>query len=264
MIIKTKQIEMWTGEQLEFQSFKEKLGSWSDRFHPFIESRPMWDIMQRIKKDSLEDVVVPKSSDLFRAFSTTPMNWTTVIFYLMDPYPRKYSNGTFQATGIAMDCSNSPDGKIQPSLLKWYDALSNSMDEKVNYSPSLEYLHEQGVMLLNTDLTCKLNKTASHEGLWEPFQQYLLEDILGSKKDIIYVLCGKASLRMKKYINPFCKIFELSHPAAASYAGTDWDCQDIFNTINKIITENKIATGNRASCIMWDKNEWDKYKKAPF
>lgn len=247
-----------TDKKLDFNSFAGKLGAWAEKLRPFIESEAMWTIMQKIKTDSMSDTIVPKSTDTFRAFATTVPDNVKVMFYLMDPYPRKYSNGEFQATGIAMDCTNSPDKKIQPSLVKWYDAISSSEGYKVNYSPSLQYLHDQGVMLLNTDLTCKLNKTQSHEKLWEPFQKYLLEDVLGSDTGIIYVLCGKASLRMKRYINPFCKTFELSHPAAASHISTDWDYKNIFKTINKILGENNGYT------IYWDKDKWDEASEPPF
>lgn len=243
---------------LDFNTFKDKLGAWGPRFRPFIEGKEMWDIYQKIKKDSVSDTIVPKSSDTFRAFKMTDPKNVKVIFYLMDPYPRKYSNGAFQATGIAMDCSNSPDGKLQPSLVNWYDAISKELGYRVKYSPSLDYLHEQGVMLLNSDLTCKLNKTQSHERLWEPFQKYFLEEVVGGDTQIVYVLCGKASLRMEQYINPFCKVFKLSHPAAASHTHTDWDSEGIFEKINKIIW-----AANRYH-IYWDKDKWEESKELPF
>lgn len=236
---------------LDFKTFEPKLGGWAEKFKPFIESEAMWNIYQKLKKDSMSDTIVPKSIDTFRAFRVTNPKSVKVIFYLMDPYPRKYSNGEFQATGIAMDCTNSPDGKLQPSLINWYDAISKSLGHKVNYSPSLEYLHEQGVMLLNTDLTCKLNKTLSHEGLWEPFQKYFLEEIMASETQVIYVLCGKASLKMEKYINPFCRIYKLSHPAAAAHTHTDWDDKGVFKEINTILM------ANNGYQIYWDKTEWD-------
>lgn len=244
--------------QLDYNTFKDKMGDWAPRFRPFIESKAMWDIYQKIKADSAGDTIVPKSTDTFRAFKTVDPKSLKVVFYLMDPYPRKYSNGEFQATGIAMDCSNSPDGKLQPSLVNWYDAISNSEGYKVRYDKSLEYLHEQGVMLLNSDLTCKLNKTQSHEKLWEPFQKYFLEEVVGADTGIIYVLCGKASLRMEQYINPFCKIFKLDHPAAAAYSHTDWDDEGTFKAINKILWAN-----NREK-IYWDKDKWEESKQLPF
>ncbi len=245
-------------EKLDYETFKDKLGAWAPKFRKFIESKEMWDIMQKVKEDAGKETIVPKSTDTFRAFKTVDPKNLKVIFYLMDPYPRKYSNGAFQATGIAMDCSNSPDGKLQPSLINWYDAISKSEGNKVRYDPSLEYLHEQGVMLLNTDLTCKLNKTQSHKGLWEPFHKYFLEEVVGSDNHIVYVLCGEASLRMERYINPFCKIFKLSHPAAAAHTHTDWDDEGTFKAINKLIW------GNNRYTIYWDKNKWEESKVLPF
>lgn len=246
-------------ETLDFETFRPKLGKWADKFKPFIESKEMWDIMQKVKQDALREKIVPKSSDTFRAFATTDPKDIKVIFYLMDPYPRKYKDGTFQATGIAMDCTNSPDRKIQPSLEKWYDGMDNELGIKVERTPDLSYLHEQGVMLLNTDLTCKLNKTQSHMGLWQPFQKYFLEEVVGSDTQIIYVLCGKASLRLEKYINPFCHIFKTDHPAAASHTHTDWDSKGVFKKINRILKENNNFE------ILWNKREWDEFlNQTPF
>lgn len=245
-------------QRLDFETFKPKMGDWADKFRPFIEGKEMWDIFQKLKADSSKETIVPKSSDTFRAFKTTPVNEVKVIFYLMDPYPRKYPNGDLQATGIAMDCSNSPDGKFQPSLIKWYEALDTVYGWKTTRSKSLDYLHEQGVMLLNTDLTCKLDKTQSHEGLWEPFQKFLLESVLGSDTGIIYVLCGKASLAMERYINPFCKIFKLSHPAYAARTHTDWDTKGVFKAIDKLLWDNN------GYQICWDKGDWEASKTLPF
>lgn len=249
--------------KLKYESFAPKLGEWAEKFKPFIESKEMWDIMQRIKKDGDIDVIVPKSSDTFRAFSTISPRDLKVVFYLMDPYPRIYKGGDkknpiYQATGIAMDCSNSPDGTLQPSLENWYDGISKELGVPVVRSKSLEYLHEQGVMLLNTDLTCIKDRTQSHEGVWEPFQKYFLQEVVGWDTHLIFVLCGKSSLRMEQYINPFCKIFKLSHPAAASHTHTDWDSKGVFMNINRILKENNTRP------IYWNKADWEDYKQPPF
>lgn len=250
--------------KLDFETFKPKLGEWADKFRPFIEGEEMWNIMQKIKSDAfypdgkVKETIVPKSSDTFRAFATTRPSDLKVIFYLMDPYPRKHKDGSLQATGIAMDCSNSPDGKLQPSLVNFYDAMDKELGIKVERSKSLEYLHEQGVMMLNTDLTCKLNKTQSHKGLWEPFQKYFLEEVLRSDTQVQYVLCGDASLAMKRYINPFCRIYELAHPAAAAYSHSEWDSEGVFTKLNRILKDNNNDK------IFWDKKEWDEYKNPPF
>lgn len=247
-----------TQERIDYEKIKDRFGEWGPKLKPFIESEQMWKIFEKIRQDAQTERIVPESKNTFRALATTSPSNLKVIFYLMDPYPRRYSNKTFQATGIAMDCSNTPNGKLQPSLEIFYDAISKDLGRKVTYSPSLEYLHQQGVMLFNTDLTCKLNKTESHKGLWEPFQKYFLEEVLGSDTHIIYVLCGKSSKRMERYINPFCKIFKLDHPAAASHSHTDWDHDGIFNKINRILKENNQPE------VFWDKKDWEEYSTPPF
>src|SRR5690242_11739951 len=138
-------------ERLDYELTKDKFGEWAPKFKPFIESEAMWKIITKLREDKQRETIVPDSKNTFRAFSTTSPNDLKVIFYLMDPYPRRYSSGDreLQATGIALDCSNTPNGKLQPSLDIWYDAIEKDLGKKVRRSPDLTYLHEQGVMLLN-------------------------------------------------------------------------------------------------------------------
>jgi len=243
---------------IKFEKVRDKFGLWADKLRPFIEGEQMWKIFQKIREDNILETIVPKSSDTFRAFLTTDPNNLSAVFYLMDPYPRRYKEGLYQATGIAMSCDNSPTGKLQPSLSLFYESIEKDLKRKIAKPLSLEYLHQQGIMMLNTDLTCKLNKTESHKGLWEPFQKYILEEVLGADTHIIYILCGKASRRMERYINPFCKIFKLEHPASASHHHTDWEHEGIFNKINAILGDD-----NRQE-IFWDKEEWVDYSTPPF
>lgn len=244
-------------DRLDFNTFKDKLGLWADSFKPFIESKEMYDIMNKVREDAAFERIVPESKNTFRAFLTTDPKNVKVIFYLMDPYPKRYRAGLYQATGIAMDCSNAPNGKLQPSLEIFYDGIDRELGTKVERSASLEYLHEQGCMMLNTDLTCKLNKTASHAKLWEPFQKFFLEEVMGSRNEVIYVLCGVSSKRMERYINPFCNIFKIEHPVAAGRMGVDWETKGVFKTINKILKDNNNWQ------ILWDKKEWED-SKPPF
>lgn len=245
--------------KLDYETFKGKFGPWAEKFKPFIESKEMWDIMQTVKRDAGRFGVVPDHKDTFRSFGTTDPDNVKVIFILMDPYPRRYKDGTFQATGIAMDCSNTPDGKIQPSLKFFYDAIEKELEKKIERSPSLAYLHEQGVMMYNSDLTCKLNRTESHAGLWVEFQKYFLQEVMYGTTGVIYVLCGKPSQKLRRYINPLGNyIFELTHPSSAQYGAGVWDSKGIFNQINRILKDNNNDK------VFWDKAEWDEYKTPPF
>lgn len=237
---------------MEYNDFAGKFGAWSELFKEFIEGKEMDNIYARIKEDAKKEIILPYSEDTFKVFGKTYPSSIKTIWYLMDPYPRRYRNRVPQSTGTAMDCSNSPDDKMQPSLEIFYNAMEKDTGVKIDRSLSLDYLLQQGVMLTNTDLTVKMNKTASHDKLWEPFQKYFLERVMGSRTGIIYVLCGKASHRMDKYIQPIGNhIIKLEHPAAAHRNHVDWECQNIFTQINRIL-----KTDNNGQ-IYWNKTDWD-------
>src|SRR3954469_9609576 len=93
--------------KLDFEEFKPLFGHWAELFRPFIESEEMYNIYQVLKKDSEAEGVMPDSENVFRAFQTCAPDTVKCIWYLMDPYSKKYKDGKPQATGIAMDCSNS-------------------------------------------------------------------------------------------------------------------------------------------------------------
>ena len=84
--------------RLNFNDFEGQFGDWADSFRPFIESKEMWEIYQTLKSDG--EIIVPNSDVVFRSFlMSKPWNIKTV-WYLMDPYPKRYRNKANQATGL--------------------------------------------------------------------------------------------------------------------------------------------------------------------
>lgn len=244
---------------MDYNDFAGQFGAWAELFKPFIEGSEMDKIYSRLKRDAEKDTILPYCENTFKVFAQTHPDQIKSIWYLMDPYPRRYKDRTPQATGIAMDCSNSPDERMQPSLEVFYDAMEKDLGRKVDRSLSLSYLLDQGIMLTNTDLTVKMNKTASHNQVWEPFQKYFLENIMGSKQGIIYVLAGKASHRIDRYIQPIGNhIIKLEHPAAAHRNHVEWECGNIFSKINRLLKENNNGQ------VYWNKTDWKKANNPPF
>lgn len=90
-------------EKLEFESFAPCFGMWADKFRPFIESKEMFDIYQKLKKDAQREIIVPKSDSTFRAFATSNPDNIKTIWYMMDPYPKRYKNKVPQATGLTQN-----------------------------------------------------------------------------------------------------------------------------------------------------------------
>lgn len=243
---------------LEFDDFKEKFGAWAEAFRPFIESEAMFKLFDQLKKDARTERIYPSSDNTFRTFSTTHPDSLEVVWFLMDPYPKVYPGKPVipHATGIAMDCSNSPDGRLQPSLEKFYEGMARDIGKMPVCSPSLLYLQQQGVMMTNTALTVKFRKTGSHKKIWLPFQQFFLEEVLRGKR-LIYILSGEASWEMEKWISPLGNvILKTEHPVAASYSKRDWDSRDlktkksVFTLVNDILQEE-------GKMIYWDKADFE-------
>lgn len=227
--------------RFKFEEFAGMFGLWADKFSKFIESSEMFNIYQQLKKDGQKTPILPSPDNTFKSFAKTSPKHIKVIWFLMDPYPKRYFGTKIsQSTGIALDCSNTPNGKLQPSLELFYDQIEQHLDEKIERSPDLTYLLDQGIMLVNTDLTVKLGQSGSHMGLWEPFMKYFLEEVMGGTNGIIYVLSGTSSERMKKYINEIGNyIFKTEHPAFAARQKRAWNCDNIFSIIDDLLYKNQ-------------------------
>lgn len=227
---------------MEYSKFEKKFGKWADKFKGFIESPEMDEIYKRLKEDARNgENILPASTDTFRVFEKVNPDKLTAILFFMDPYPW-VQNDLNVATGVALDCSNTR--KIQPSLRCFYEGIEKELFDgmKLDYvqEPGLDYLLDQGIMLINSDLTVKQDKIASHKGIWKSFMKYFLEEIIEVyHPGVPIVLSGKNSQELKKYVNPLRNyILECEHPAAAARDNRIWETNGVFGKINKIIKDN--------------------------
>lgn len=223
---------------MNFDKFEPFLGQWAEKFKPFIESEEMDKIYAKLKKDGGRGkIICPDSKDTFRVFEEVSPTELKVIWILSDPYPW-VKFGKKVACGVAMDCRNT--GILQPSLELFYNEIIRYYNKgDLIKSPSLSYLSMQGIMMLNSDLTCEMNKPSSHKGLWEKFMAYFIEEVLAGQTGLIFVLSGLNSEKLEKYINPlFHYILKCEHPAAASHQHREWESNDIFKRIDYILKIN--------------------------
>jgi uracil DNA glycosylase len=239
---------------LNWKNFENKFGGWSRYIKPFFDEGGFDDIYIKLKKEGRDgEIITPLSENTFKFLEKTSPEKLKVIFIGMDSYPGRYKNGQFQATGIAFDCSNSPDGKLQPSLISFFEGMEKDLKTKVKRVPDLTYLCEQGVLLGNRALTCRLNQTSSHIGMWDPFWQYFLAEVVTAYfTGVPVVLIGDSAHFLKRYVFPIANpIFEISHPSSAARNEIIWDSQGVFASVNKILKENNNFE------IFWDYEDWD-------
>ena len=185
------------------------------------------------KLSSSNHIICPQLKNIFKAFNLCPFKELRVVILGQDPYPQK---GV--ATGIAFaNSSDTQDNSYSPSL----EILRESVIDytiphrTIIFDPSLEKWEEQGVLLLNSALTCEVGRVGSHYLLWRPFIISLLTNLSKCSSGIVYVLMGSQAQSLEPYINKqFNHVIHIRHPSY--YARTKSRMpSDVWQKINNIL-----------------------------
>lgn len=227
---------------MDYNKFEPLIGKdWGKKLQPFIESKEMGEIYKFLRREKARGrIICPDSRVTYRAFRETPYKDLKVIFFAQNPYPW-FKNDVMVADGIALSCSNTK--VLQPSLDQFYDGIEDDLcgglDVAMVKNPDLSYLCNQGIMMLNTSLTVEKDKPGSQVELWLPFMRYLIEEVLNDYgSNLIFVLSGKCSMFLERYINPIAhRIIKIEHPAAAAHEFRKWRHENVFTKINKLLKE---------------------------
>lgn len=223
----------------------EKLASsgWNTKLRSFIMSSEMDEILDKLLKErDAGNRFTPPLKYVFRAFEECPEKDLKVVIVGQDPYP--YMG---VADGLAFSCSIT--GKAQPSLVKIFEAVQKTVykDQPIIQNSDLKHWANQGVLLLNTALTCQIDKVGSHYHIWADFIAYLMDMLNLTNSGIVFILMGKKAQELESFIGNNHHILKTSHPASAAYNKGIWDCDDVFNKANKLI-ENM---NGKSYCIKW-------------
>jgi len=210
---------------------------WSEKLRIFLNSQDMDILLEKLLIESKEGRnFTPTLKDVFRAFTECPFDQLKVVFIGQDPYPIM---GV--ADGISFSCSKT--GKMQPSLRYLLGAVNKTVYNQPVDTPQdvdLKRWANQGILMLNTALTCQIDKVGSHYAIWKEFFFMVLDVISAKKSNVPVVLLGKQAHTYSIYLtNPIIKI---SHPASAAYAKSrEWDCEDCFNKVNNMLIEQGLG-----------------------
>lgn len=215
-------------------TIKEYFGDWAD----FIDLDKADEIKNKLLKSN--KAFCPKLGNVFKCFRLCSFNDLRIVFLGYDPYPNLI-DGQPVATGLAFANNfNTPEEKYSPSLkvLKASISYYLNSNNNVNFDPSLESWEKQGILLLNSALSCEAWKTGSHCLLWRPFIASFLLSLSLARTGIIYVLLGSVAKSFKDYINLKDNIvIEYLHPAY--YARTHNLMPNIWSRINNILNFRK-------------------------
>lgn len=175
--------------------------------------------------------ITPAYQDIFKAFTLCDRKDCRIIMLGQDCYPQK---GV--ATGLAFANREGTD-KISPSLGVLKEACINYElpHEYIDFDVTLESWAKQGILLLNSALTCEVNRVGSHINLWRPFISKLLQKLSNVQPGILYVLFGNQAQSFLPYINTKAnQVMKVRHPAYYARIGGKMPYA-IFTDINNVI-----------------------------
>lgn len=198
-----------------------------------------WDIplLPRIQSlmTNTGSLLCPAESNVFRALSFFRPEDTRVIILGQDPYPTEDRSGQKKASGLAFGYHKSYRGPVSSSLLNIFTELANSGCGTTD--TSLESWAKQGVLLLNTQLTCELGKPLSHKGVWDVVVSDILYQALLAAGKVVGLSWGAPARKILSRLLPETSLVSTSHPCRYSASATDSPFlgSNCFNRVNEIL-----------------------------
>lgn len=208
--------------------YLDYFGNWTK----VLPENKLQEALSLVTKDMEHFKICPKQENVFRAFLECSYNNLKVVMVGMDPYPQKDV-----ATGILFANSSSTSPQDYSPSLK---ILINSIDKYYDdipcgeFSPELTYLCKQGILMINSALTVRMNQIGSHTLIWRSFLGDLLRNISIDKPNVIFVLFGSQAQSFESYIKS-SKIVKCMHPAYC--ARKEELLPDIFSEVDKYLIE---------------------------
>ena len=179
------------------------------------------------------ELLCPSPGNVFRAFKLCPYKELRVVFLGQDPYPQK---GV--ATGILFgNKKRTPEDKLSPSLEVIKECCINYEipHGPIEFDNTLESWAEQGILMINSAFTCKVNEIGSHVMMWRKFIATLLKNLSYRETGIIYVLFGRQAQTFEPYIDSkHNHIIKVEHPAYFARANKIMP-YSVFTDINKLL-----------------------------
>lgn len=146
------------------------------------------------------------------------------------------------ATGLAFACKD----KFQPSLEILFRELQGEypiINEGIDFDGTLETWEEQGVLLLNSSLSCEQFKPGSHSKVWEEFIEcllHVLNDFKLTRKEmtsIVFVFLGRQAQLFEAEVSDklHYKVMRF-HPAAETHGSNKF--KGFYKEVNQLLDKS--------------------------
>lgn len=202
---------------------------WFKQLKPFLKTEAFQNIRAELLRQKEDGVKIsPSFDDMFNAFHYCPFEELKVVFVTANSYLQG------QSDGLAFSSRLDPY-KLPPVLSKILDGMEADICDGLylEMNGDLTRWAEQGVLLLNLDLTTIRDTKRGHMDLWKPFMK-ATRDILLKVPGLIFVLVGKEAQKFGKVIDRTTNdVYELEHPQLAVIQKRNWEHKNVFTFINR-------------------------------
>ena len=198
-----------------------------------LENTNCIDNINEILLNETEKIIYPTNNLILNTFNHFNIEDIKVIIIGQDPYhtPNK-------AMGLSFSVPNGES--LPPSLRNIFKELKD--DEYLipkDKKGDLTKWVKQGVLLLNSSLTVIEKTPNSHQKIWSPFTDKIIEYISNNSDGIVFMLWGNFAKNKKKYINlDKHYILESSHPSPMSANRGGWFGTKHFRKANEYLISN--------------------------
>ena len=210
-------------------------GEWLKALGPEFKKPYYRKLYEAVRQEYAHGPVYPPAQDLLSAYELTPLETVKVVILGQDPY---HEPG--QAHGLCF--SVRPGVEPPPSLENIYQELKDDLGCRIPNNGYLVKWAKQGVLLLNTVLTVRAHRAASHHGLgWEQFTDATIKVLNEQDRPIVFLLWGRpAGEKAALLDNPKHLVLKAPHPSPLSAYRGFFGCRH-FSKCNVFLEEHGVS-----------------------
>lgn len=189
------------------------------------------DLTDFVRREYSIKTIFPPARRIFAAFDSCPFDKVKVVILGQDPY-----HGPGQANGLCF--SVAPGVALPPSLINIFKEIKSDLgyEGPIPDVGDLDYLAEQGVLLLNATLTVEAHRAGSHQNHgWETLTDAAIARLNERRTGIVFLLWGSYAIRKGALIDRSRHLVLTSpHPSPLS-AHRGFFGNHHFSTANKYL-----------------------------
>ena len=219
--------------------FKE---SWREKLKEELDKPYYRELVEKVREEYKNETCYPPEDKIFNALNLCPFDKVKVVIMGQDPY---FHSG--QAMGLSFSV---PEGiQLPPSLQTLYRALEISLDASDKPLGDLTRWVEQGVLLLNTTLTVRKDKSNSYRKYkWRRFTDAVIRALDAEREHIVFMFWGRIAQRKERLVhvdNDRHMVLKAIHPSPLAVRRKgEWNGKEHFTCCNKYLNEHGIAPIN--------------------